>query len=105
LEQQKYEDGIALGQNYAEDGEDAQNNISQRNLNINAHLGEPNDDTAHMRGYAGDPHGDVNKINIRKKKKKEPEARHLEIKNAIFSNKAIRKLHSKKDRRFGLPTL
>jgi len=81
---QKYEDGIALEQDYVEGDEDAQNNISQQKVKISTYLEETNDDTTHMQGFQEDPSEDVNKINIYKQKKEKPEVRHLKIKNAIF---------------------
>ena len=56
------------------------------------------DDYSHMEGFANYClEGEVNKINMYRQKKAPPEICHLKIKNLKYLNKAIRKMHMRKN--------
>ena len=98
---QKYKDGEVLYQSYSDQscGVDSTKKITDIRREIDETydlLEETADDTKHMKGFQAEQKLETNRVNLFKPKKPLPEETHLKVKNAVYLNKAIRKLHSRR---------
>ena len=100
---QNYSEGTVIEQNYKLDNcnlDEFQNIPAAESSHVSNEGVTKNfsqyyvDDCTHMVGYNKNT-SEVNKINIYREKKPLPEVTHIKIKNAIFLNKAIKKMKAR----------